>query len=225
MSNEIKYNFSLKYANGKLKNSTDSGNMCISQTESKMISTVQTIGFLAHEALCVCDLTSVGIATFCNLDDTNSVSIGSDIPCTIAAATGDVSIDDFSLLSGVTVTIDGTELVEGVDWTAGVSNDDTATSLAAAITGVASVGGSAITNSITITAMATGIAGNSIAMVSSTASGITLSGSTLTGGSDGFVPFIKLKPLEQYIVRLGTMNLYALAENADVNLQFTIYAD
>jgi hypothetical protein len=226
MSNEIKYNFSLKYANGKLKNSTDSGNVCISQDEAKMIATVQTIGYLAHEALCICDLTSVGVSTFCNLDDTNSVSIGSDVPCTIAAATGNISIDDFSLLSGVTVTIDGTDLVEGVDWIAAADNDSTATSLASAITGiVASVSAAAITNSIVITAVATGIAGNNITMVSSTALGITLSGATLTGGSDGFVPFIKLKPLEQYIVRLGTMNLYALAENADVDLQFTIYAD
>jgi hypothetical protein len=225
MSNEIKYNFSLKYANGKLKNSTDSGNVCVSQDEAKMIATVQTIGFLAHEALCICDLTSVGVSTFCNLDDTNSVSIGLDIPCTIDFATGSISIDDFSLLAGVTVTIDGTALVEGVDWTASVSNDSTATSLASAITGVASVSATAITNSIAITADATGIAGNNIAMVSSTALGITLSGATLTGGSDGFVPFIKLKPLETYIVRLGTMNLYALAENADVDLQFTIYAD
>ena len=225
MSGEIKYNFSVKYANGKLKNSTDSGNVCIDQTEAKMISTVQTIGYLAHEALCLCDLTSVGVSTLCNLDNTNSVSIGSDIPCTIAAATGSISIDDFALLSGVTVTVDGTALVEGVSWDALASNDATATSLASAITGVASVGGSAVTNSITITAAATGIAGNSIAMFSSTVLGITLSGTALTGGSDGFVPFIKLKPLETYIVRLGTMNLYALAETADVDLQFTIYAD
>jgi len=225
MSGEIKYNFSLQYANGKLRNSIDSGNLCIDQSEAKMISTVQTIGYLVHEPLCMCDLTSVGIATFCNLDDTNSVSIGSDTPCAIAAATGSISIDDYTLLSGVTVTIDGVALVEGVDWNAVTDNDATATSLALATTGVASVSASSITDSITVTAAATGIVGNNITMVSSTASGITLSGGTLTGGSDGFVPFIKLKPLEQSIVRLGTMNLYALAENADVDLQFTIYAD
>jgi len=119
-------------------------------------------------------------------------------------------------------------LVEGVDWTAATSNDATATSLAAAIAGVATVGAIAATNIVTVTAVATGIAGNDITLVytdSGSGIGIILSGGVLTGGSDGFVPFITLKPLEQYIVRLGTMNLYALAENADVDLQFTIYAD
>ena len=225
---EIQYNFSLNYANGKLRNSTDSGNICVSQTEAKMTSTVQTIGYLAHEALCICDMASVGIATFCNLDTTNNVTVGSDVPCTIAAATGTITISDYTLLSGDTVTVDGTALVEGVDWTAATSNDATATSLASAIAGIATVGASEVSNLITVTASSTGIAGNSIAVLyanSGSGIGLILSGATLTGGSDGFVPFITLKPLEQFIVRLGTMNLYALAENADVDLQFTIYAD
>jgi len=226
MSGEIKYNFSVKYANGKLKNSTDSGNVCIDQAEAKMISTVQTIGFLEHEALCLCDLSSVGVSTLCNLDNTNSVNIG-----TVAPASGTITIDDYSVLLLDTVTISGTPLLEGDgnDWIIGFDNDSTAANLATAInSNEPTVIASVVSNVITIRAVAVGVVGNSITMAytdSGSEIGLTLSGATLTGGSDTFIPFIKLKPLETYIVRLGTMNLYALAETADVDLQFTIYAD
>ena len=188
---EIKYSFSLKYANGKLKNNTDSGNICIVQTEAKMTSTVQTIGYLAHEALCICDMSSVGVATFCNLDSTNNVSIGSDIPCTVAAASGTITVSDYTLLSGDSVVVDGTVLVEGVDWTAATDNETTAISLTAAIAAVVTVNAitvgtsSGVGNWVTITAVTAGTAGNSITMTTDDVdSGLTLSGETLTGGID-----------------------------------------
>lgn len=64
---------------------------------------------------------------------------------------------DFAQLASdnaeVTVTVNGvaTVLVEGTDWTAGVSDDATATSLASAIDAISGVTAAAVTDTVTVT--------------------------------------------------------------------------
>lgn len=106
---------------------------------------------------------------------------------TAVAATGTYTVVDYTLLSGATVTVDGTTLTEGVDWTAATSNDATATSLASAIDALGTVSASATTNAVTVTAATAGAAGNSIATLTSDAVNLTVSGATLSGGVDGDV--------------------------------------
>jgi hypothetical protein len=107
------------------------------------------------------------------------------------SATGTITIDDFSVLGSDTITINGQVFTEGggLDWQAGATNVQAATSLLAAITTFADAAYAATRASNVITLTATpGSAGNSIAMVytdSGTGSGVTLSGATLTGGTDG----------------------------------------
>ncbi len=107
------------------------------------------------------------------------------------SATGTITIADFSVLANDTVTINGHVFAEGaaLDWQAGGTNVQAATSLLAAINAFADPGYSAarVAAVITLTAVA-GSAGNSIAMLytdSGSGNGITLSGATLTGGSNG----------------------------------------
>ncbi len=107
------------------------------------------------------------------------------------SATGTITIDDFSVLADDVVTINGHAFTEGaaLDWQAGGTNVQSATSLLAAITAFADPAYSATrtSNVITIKAVA-GSAGNSLTMAytdSGSGSGITLSDANLSGGSDG----------------------------------------
>jgi hypothetical protein len=80
-----------------------------------------------------------------------------DFASTTHAAEGIGTIVDYTALSGVTVTINGTNitnttLTEGVDWTAATSNTATATSLASAINGVSGVSSSASVAVVTVLA-------------------------------------------------------------------------
>ncbi len=75
----------------------------------------------------------------------------------VSYAPGTITIVTFGGLTGDTVTIGTTALVEGVNWTAATSNDATATSLASAISGVSGFAASAVGAVITISA--TGTAG------------------------------------------------------------------
>lgn len=101
----------------------------------------------------------------------------------LAAATGTITIVDYTQLAGVAVTVGGETFTEGVDWTAAVSNDATATSLALAIDG-GTQGASAVSAVVTVTAGTSGAAGNAIALSSTDVVNLTLSGATLTGGQD-----------------------------------------
>ncbi len=107
------------------------------------------------------------------------------------SAVGTITINDFSVLAGDEVTINGQVFTEGaaLDWQAGATNVQAATSLLTAITTFADAAyiATRASNVITITAAA-GNAGNSITLVytdSGSGSGIVLSGPTLTGGTDG----------------------------------------
>ena len=109
------------------------------------------------------------------------------------AATGIMEVSDFSTLSGAIVTVDGTALTEGVDWTAATDNDTTAASLASAIDGIASVTATSTAAVITITAASIGVAGNSITLASDN-SDVDVPAATLTGGVDGDLDLSEIVP-------------------------------
>ena len=102
-------------------------------------------------------------------------------------ATGTITVVDYSTLSGRTVTLNGTTVTEGVDWTAAVSNDATAASLSTALEEAADQFHTVTGSVITITAEVVGVTGNTLGMSTNGAAAITLSGSTLAGGSSGIV--------------------------------------
>jgi hypothetical protein len=102
-----------------------------------------------------------------------------------ASASGTVTINAFGSIAGATITVDGTALVEGADWDAAVDNATTAASLAAAITGLASVSAASNGNIVTVTSVAAGTAGNSITLVTTHPANAAVSGATLTGGISG----------------------------------------
>lgn len=103
------------------------------------------------------------------------------------AATGTLTVVDFSGLAGDTVTVGATVLTEGVDWNRGASNDDAATSLAAAIDAVADVSAVAVGAVVTITADELGVAGNLIGLETNAGGDLTVGGvvdDKLSGGID-----------------------------------------
>lgn len=110
-----------------------------------------------------------------------------NIESTAVAATGTVQIVDYTQLTGKIIAVGGTNLTEGVDWTAATSNDATATSLASAIDALASVSATASTSTVNIEAEDPGVAGNSITLTTNDAVNAPVSGATLTGGLDGDV--------------------------------------
>jgi len=82
MANELTVTTSMKLANGNLDSFVISPRtQSITQTTAApaRVDGTQTIGFAAHEALTVTDLTTLGWAYFRNRDATNFVQIGVDV--------------------------------------------------------------------------------------------------------------------------------------------------
>ncbi len=102
-----------------------------------------------------------------------------------SAASGTITVADFASVAGVAVTIAGTAITEGIDWSgSGVSNEADALLLAAAIEANGTLAALGILVSVVgavITVKVPGAAGNAVTLVSSGA-GIAVSGATLTGG-------------------------------------------
>jgi hypothetical protein len=102
-----------------------------------------------------------------------------------SAASGTVTVADFTSVAGVAVTIAGTAITEGIDWTAStVSNEADALLLAAAIESNLTLAALGVVVSVAgavITVKVPGAAGNAVTLVSSGAA-IAVSGATLTGG-------------------------------------------
>lgn len=98
-------------------------------------------------------------------------------------AQGTITVDDYSLLSGITITVGADTITEGVDFAAATDNDTTATNIAAAIDALTGVNAAAVDNVVTINADAVGTAGNAKVLETDAADGLTLSGATLEGGA------------------------------------------
>lgn len=79
MANEITYQFQVQLVNGNLRDAFNSNSKASDQASAFLIRNVQTVGFAAHEALQLGDLTDLGYAAFQNLDDTNYIEVGIDV--------------------------------------------------------------------------------------------------------------------------------------------------
>ena len=101
-----------------------------------------------------------------------------------ASATATITVVDYSALTAAVLTVNGTALTEGVEWTAAVDNDTTAASLELAIEAVTGISSVAAANVITATVVATGTAGNAFTLTTSDAVNLTISGALFAGGRD-----------------------------------------
>jgi len=103
------------------------------------------------------------------------------------AASGTLTVVDFSFLSSAIFSIDGIDLTEGIDWNAETDNNITASSLGAAIAALQFSGSALYTvsidaNTITITYNTVGASGNNVTLTTTDATNLAISGSTLSGG-------------------------------------------
>lgn len=96
-------------------------------------------------------------------------------------ATAQFTVTDYSLLSGVTININGSYAIEGIAWTAATSNDNTAISIAAAISAFAGVTAQAVGSVVTVTSDSYGTIPNSWIAESDATGGLTDPG-TFSGG-------------------------------------------
>lgn len=108
-----------------------------------------------------------------------------------AYATATVTITDNSFDSGDTITVNGVDFEESVDWSAGGDTDASATNLATAIAAssdplLQDITASAVGSVVTISARTTGQHGNdyTLAETDGATDNFTLSGSTLENGED-----------------------------------------
>ena len=110
-----------------------------------------------------------------------------------ASSSQTVTVADYTLLAGKTFTITDLNSVdhvftEGVEWTAAISNNDTAASLAAACvtingsTGIFTISSGAV---VTVFGEPHSAEGDGILIATNEPTGLVLGGSTLTGGADG----------------------------------------
>lgn len=119
----------------------------------------------------------------------DNVLNGDNVP---VAATGTITVDDFTVLQDDSLTINGQTITETANWPvdAATTNIQAADAIVGALTTLADTDYSAVrtpsTSTIVITATTVGPAGNEMDLAytdSGSGSGITLSGETLTGGA------------------------------------------
>lgn len=132
------------------------------------------------------------------------------------SATGTITIVDYTGLTGSTVTVAGQTVTEGVEWFAGTDNDTTAGTLMDAINTacdtVILVTGGYTGSVLTLTVIATGVAGNSHGIAKSASdSYITISGSTFSGGLNGATLTVAGHPLVESVDWIAEVNDYTTA--------------
>lgn len=97
-----------------------------------------------------------------------------------------VTMTNVGNLAGDTITVNGTALVEGVDWARGASTTTAATAFAAAVnSGVSGISATSSGAVVTLKAVAYGTAGNAYTLTYTDggSAGATISGATFAGGS------------------------------------------
>lgn len=131
-----------------------------------------------------------------------------------------VTMTNVANLAGDTITVNGTALVEGVDWARGASTTTAATAFAAAVnSGVSGISATSSGAVVTLKADVYGVAGNAYTLTYTDggSAGATVSGATFAGGSatniDAFI-FIGLD--EQKASYFD--NIEQVMNNVDVNL-------
>lgn len=122
------------------------------------------------------------------------------------AATGSYTVVDYSALAGVTVTVGGTVLTEGVEWNRGGSNGAAATSLASAINALTSVNATPSSATVNVVAATAGTAGNAITLATTGAGNLTKSGNNLTGGAEAITEYLVFDFARAYIATYEEQN-------------------
>jgi len=138
------------------------------------------------------------------------------------AAEGTYTVVDYTGLTGDTVTVNGTVLTEGVEWTAATSNNATATSLAAAINALAAVNATALGAVVTVVAATPGTAGNAITLVTGGGADLTRSGATLAGGEAAVNPYIIFDFARVYFSGYEEGNVRDSLKNQEITLTFAV---
>ncbi len=109
--------------------------------------------------------------------------VAADVDPSVAAS-ATITVVDYTDLAGAVLTVNGTALTEGADWTAAVDNDTTAASLELAVEAVTGVSSSAAANVITAVWTTAGTVGNTKTLATSDAVSLTISGAFFAGGED-----------------------------------------
>lgn len=86
--------------------------------------------------------------------------------------------------NNLTITVNGTALVQGTDFTAETDNNTTAENIKVAIAALADVGATRSNAIVTITADAEGDIGNTYTLATSSTAAATVSGATFSGGTE-----------------------------------------
>lgn len=115
---------------------------------------------------------------------TGSITYGTPVAAEFASFT--LEIVDYTQLVGQTITVDGTVLTEGVEFTAATDNNTTGASIAAAIHALANWTATG-TGVVTAKWVARGTIGNGKTIATSAAGGITVNGGAFPGTSAGGV--------------------------------------
>lgn len=122
---------------------------------------------------------------------------GRSVKFTLGRASATITIVDYSAFDGAeTFTVNGVVLTHTTDFAVATSNAVTALNLANAINAkVPGVKATVAAGVITVTALDAGLAGNAITLVTTaTAEEATVSGATLTGGSENRPYAIAVEP-------------------------------
>ena len=124
-------------------------------------------------------------------------AVGGTVKFTPGRASGTITIVDYSAFDGAeTFSVNGVVLTHTTDFAVATSNAVTALNLANAINAkVPGVKATVAAGVITVTALDAGLAGNAITLVTTaTAEEATVSGATLTGGSENRPYAIAVEP-------------------------------
>ena len=125
---------------------------------------------------------------------------------TVASAT--ITITNNTFDAGDTITVNGVDFEEGVDWNAGISTDTSATALAAAIEAssdplLQDITASANASVVTVAARTTGEHGNdyTLAETDGATNNFTISGANFTSGEDSTVQAAVRAAIEEWFGR------------------------
>lgn len=130
-----------------------------------------------------------------------------------AGATDQINISSFTMLTGSSITLNGTILVNGRDWFTVDTGSGTATSLASAISNVSGFSAVAVSTTIFSTATIKGVFGNTYVMTSSTPTAMAVATSPFSGGIDPVMKYAFIT-FNGRVLRQGT-DWFSLGTTSD----------
>lgn len=135
------------------------------------------------------DVNATDNGTVISIEANTAGTAGNSIALEVGVGnTGTMSVSGATLTGGqdsLVITVNGSALTESAEFTAATGNNETATSLAAAIEALAGYSAVAVGEVVTITKDTRGTAGNADTLTTSTVGAATVGGATFSGGVDG----------------------------------------